>query len=249
MFDASPHDDPTDATLYRQVVSRGWPSLFYAVLALLPAMLLLAWLYTRDTLHPEPKRAVYRMFLRGAAIVLPAGLIERMLLGTSAGQGRSDGLQTVLLTAFFAAGMVEEFLKAAIVERGALQRGWMKTPMDCLVYAGAAALGFASVENILYVTSAGWDTALLRAVTAVPAHLMFGIAMGWYFSESLFSGRSRARAYLIPALLHGAYDTFALSNSLLADALLVAYLVALLEWSLRRIDRAQPANGVSHRVS
>jgi RsiW-degrading membrane proteinase PrsW (M82 family) len=222
---------------------------FYAALALLPALLLLVWLYTRDTLHPEPKREVYRMFLRGAAIVMPAGVLERLLIGTSAGPGLTDGIRALLVTAFFAAGMVEEFLKAAIVERGALQRGWMKTPLDCLVYAGATALGFAAVENILYVTSDGWNTALLRAVTAVPAHLMFGIAMGWYFSESLFKGRSRGLAYLIPALLHGVYDTFALSNSLVADVILVVYLVTLLEWCLRRMDLAAQGGQRRYRVS
>jgi RsiW-degrading membrane proteinase PrsW (M82 family) len=212
-------------------------------------MLLLIWLYTRDTLHPEPKRAVYRLFLLGAGIVLPAGLLERMLMESSVAPAVHDGWRITVVTAFFVAGMVEEFLKAAIVERGALQRGLMRTPLDCIIYAGATALGFATVENILYVTSTGLTTALLRSVTAVPAHLMFGVAMGTYFARSLFHQQSRALAYVVPALLHGIYDSFAQFGSLLGDLLLTVYLIGLLEWTLRRIDWAGAASGAAQRVS
>ncbi|GMA52489.1 hypothetical protein GCM10025857_38460 [Alicyclobacillus contaminans] len=162
--------------------------MLYVCLAALPTLLLISWLYTRDQLHPEPKRNVYRLFLLGAAIVLPAGLLERALLETSF-DGRLGRLPALLVTAFFVAGLVEEFLKAAIVERAAVQRGWMKSPIDCIVYAGATALGFATVENILYVTSSGFSTAILRSVTAVPAHLMFGVLMGTYFAQSLWGER------------------------------------------------------------
>lgn len=213
--------------------------LIYTLLAVLPVCLLLTWLYTRDKLHPEPKRRVWGLFLRGAAIVLPAGLIERYMLDGGPNSVGFFHIPTVITTAFFTAGMVEEFLKASIVDRGAIRRGWIDHPIDAIVYSGATALGFACVENILYVTHDGIATALLRAVTAVPAHLMFGILMGTYFAKSVFQGKSKAWAYIIPALAHGLYDSFALSNSWLSDALLYVYLLVLLEQSLRRIGRAQ----------
>ncbi len=213
--------------------------MLYIGLAVLPGFVLLAWLYTRDQLHPEPKRVVYRLYLLGAGIVLPAGLIERQLLKTGFDGAIAFGKwSTLIVTTFFVAGMVEEFLKAAIVERAALQKGWMKTPIDAIIYSGATALGFATVENLLYVTSAGFSTAILRSVTAVPAHLMFGIIMGTFFAQSLWANKSRAWAYIVPALVHGVYDTFALSNSWIGDILLFIYLIALLEQSLRRIDWA-----------
>ncbi|GGI95456.1 hypothetical protein GCM10010885_01330 [Alicyclobacillus cellulosilyticus] len=214
----------------------GYP-IVYIALALLPALLLLTWLYTRDVWHPEPKQSVYRIFLLGAAVVLPAGLLERALLDTSF-PGLKNGWKVTVATAFFVAGMVEEFLKASVVERGALDKGLMRTRIDCIVYAGAAALGFAAVENVLYVTSSGFTTALLRSVTAVPAHMMFGILMGNEFAHHVLEGKSRGRAYVIPALAHGAYDSFALAESWLADVLLVGYLIFLLEVCLRILDRA-----------
>ncbi|QSO53411.1 PrsW family intramembrane metalloprotease [Alicyclobacillus curvatus] len=225
--------------------------MFYAILAVLPVCLLLIWLYTRDRLHPEPKRRVWSLFLRGAGVVLPAGLLERVLMESHGiGVANSLMLPSVFVTAFFVAGMVEEFLKAAVVDRGALQRGYIHTPLDSIIYSGATALGFACVENILYVTHDGISTAVLRAVTAVPAHLMFGIWMGYYFAQSVFRGKSKAWAYIVPAVAHGLYDTFALSNGWWSDGLLFVYLLILLEQSLRRIDRAERLSVEVHqRVS
>jgi protease PrsW len=212
--------------------------LAYVIVALAPSLLLLIWLYTRDSLHPEPKRLVQKLFLLGAGIVLPAGLIERMLLDSDFLK-QGYWLEGTIVTAFFVAGMVEEFLKAAIVERSAIGTGYVKSPIDCIVYSGATALGFATVENVLYVTSSGFSTAILRSVTAVPAHFMFGIIMGTFFARSIFQGQSNAFAYLVPAVAHGIYDSFALSNSWIADVCLVFYLGFLFEWSMRKLDRAR----------
>ncbi|MCL6453273.1 MAG: PrsW family intramembrane metalloprotease [Alicyclobacillus sp.] len=223
----------------------------YALFAVLPACLLMIWLYTRDRLHPEPKRRVLSLYVRGAAIVFPAGLIERIMLDSNTWTWLTElNVPVVLVTGFFVAGMVEEFLKASIVERGALRRGWVHTPIDAIVYAGATALGFATVENILYCTHGGVATVVLRAVTAVPAHLMFGIWMGSYFARVNEDPSARWKAYIVPALAHGTYDTFALSTNWLADLILFGYLLFLLEGSLRRVDRAiRPSRRRPQRVS
>lgn len=223
-------------------------AIVYVALAVLPVMVLMAWLYTRDSLHPEPKQAVFRLFLLGAAIVLPAGLLERVMLN-SMGADLHGGWRNALVTGFFVAGLVEEFLKAAIVERGAISKGLAKEPIDCVIYAGATALGFAMIENILYVTSSGFSTAVLRSVTAVPAHLMFGIIMGYFFARSIWARGNRAFAYIVPACAHGLYDSFALSTTWWADALLVAYLLVLLEISLRILHRLRRRTAMNARTA
>lgn len=227
--------------------TKGVVTIIYVALALIPVLILMAWLYTRDRIHPEPKQAVFRLFLLGAGIVLPAGLLERGMLGPNRTE-LGIGWQAAILTGFFIAGLVEEFLKAAIVDRGAISRGLATTPLDCIVYAGATALGFAAVENVLYVTSSGFNTAVLRSVTAVPAHLMFGIIMGHFFARSIWSGGNRALAYIVPAGAHGLYDSFALSSTWWADACLVVYLLVLLEVCLRILDRYR-SRGAKRSVS
>lgn len=211
--------------------------MIYVAIAVLPAIILITWLYTQDKIHPEPKRAVYRLFLIGAAVVLPAGLLEQQMINADVPHNTS--FSVTLMTAFFVAGMIEEFLKAAVFEKAALQKGLIKYPIDAIVYAGAVGLGFATIENILYVTSSGFTTALLRSVTAVPAHFMFAILMGYQFSRSIWRKKNRAYGYIVPAIAHGIYDTFALSNGWTMDALLVIYLLVLMEISLRLIDKAK----------
>lgn len=211
--------------------------LIYVALAILPAMILLSWLYTKDTFHPEPKQAVYRLFLLGAAIVLPAGLLERAMMNSY--HLSQNGLTGAFIVAFFVAGFVEEFLKASIVEKSALQKYHVQRPMDFIIYAGAVALGFATIENILYVTGSGFETAILRSVTAVPAHFMFGITMGYQFSLAFLHQKTKILAYVLPAIEHGIYDTFALYQSWMTDILLVIYLLTLIEISLKILDKVR----------
>ncbi|SIS62054.1 PrsW family intramembrane metalloprotease [Alicyclobacillus vulcanalis] len=209
----------------------------YLALAVLPGLLFLALIYTYDKLHPEPKREIAKLFLLGALVVLPAGVIERTLLDHAPTQPTT--WRGIFATAFFVAGMVEEFLKAAVFERTVLDRGRLQAPVDAIVYACAIGLGFATVENILYVTSSGFWTAVVRAVTAVPAHFMFAIIMGYQFARARFLGTSRAWGYIAPAIAHGVYDTFALAGSLIADFVLAGVLILLCEYSVHILRRAR----------
>lgn len=47
-------------------------------------------------------------------------------------------------------------------------------------------MGFAMVENVLYVADGGIVVAIGRAITAVPAHMLFAIPMGYFLSLSKF---------------------------------------------------------------
>ena len=93
---------------------------------------------------------------------------------------------------------------------------------DGLVYAAAVGLGFAAVENLMYVVSAGagWFTvSFTRALFAVPGHFAFAIVMGYYYSLAHFGGSrtpvwDKLRIWLLPVLLHGSYDTLAISSTL-----------------------------------
>src|ERR1700730_4356318 len=190
-----------------------------------PAIILMIWISTRDKLNPEPKRKVLKLFILGAVIVLPAGILERWLLVTHFVQAPQGTLYAILLTAFFVAGVVEEFLKAGIFHRGIYKSHDFDEPIDGIVYAVAISLGFAMVENILYVTSYGLSVAFLRSVTAVPAHMMFGIAMGYHFTRAKMGLGPLYAAYLVPAIYHGIYDSFAMINGFLGNIALTAYLI------------------------
>ncbi len=72
-------------------------------------------------------------------------------------------------------------------------------------------MGFACTENIMYVLDGGYETAILRAFTAVPAHATFGILMGYFMGKAKFSNnrfKLNMAGLLLAVLFHGAYDFF-----------------------------------------
>ncbi len=103
-------------------------------------------------------------------------------------------------------------------------------PMDGFVYGAAASLGFAALENVLYVADSGLGTALLRALTAVPSHAMVGAVMGYFLALSRFRpDRKRlffTLALIVPIALHGLYD-FPLMFSSMGGAVETAFLTVL----------------------
>ncbi|SEN22005.1 PrsW family glutamic-type intramembrane protease [Lihuaxuella thermophila] len=206
--------------------------------AIIPAILLMIWIYTRDKINPEPKRQVLRLFIMGMIVPFPAALIERYLLICKANH---DGIYEILFTAFFVAGVVEEFLKALFFQKGIYRHLEFDEPIDGVVYAAAISLGFAMVENIIYVSSFGLVVAFLRSVTAVPAHMFFGVIMGYYFSRAKMGLSPIYYAYLIPAFYHGVYDAFAMVDGFWGYVALILFLVFLMILSSRYIRKLRHA--------
>ncbi len=102
---------------------------------------------------------------------------------------------------------------------------------DGIVYAVFVSLGFAAVENILYVIDGGSQVGFIRALTAVPGHALFGIAMGYHLGIARMYAEIRRRhllyALLVPVILHGIYDFILMSGHpylLLLFGLYLAYL-------------------------
>ncbi|CAK9091403.1 Protease PrsW (Protease responsible for activating sigma-W) [Durusdinium trenchii] len=113
-------------------------------------------------------------------------------------------IQAYLMTAF-----LEELLKFLCVRR-LLWLPFVCDPWALSCYGGAAGLGFAAVENAIYVGGGNLMVALLRAGTAVPNHLMYGLLHGAFLSRLRFSRRSSCSSYLLspflPMLLHGSHN-------------------------------------------
>ena len=102
-------------------------------------------------------------------VALPAYLLSSAFL--------ENPLMIGFVNAFFGASIPEESFKYLVLTRYAMRRSSFDEPMDGLVYGVAASLGFATFENILYVSGGGLGVAVLRALTAVPLHAT--LARSW----------------------------------------------------------------------
>ncbi len=90
-------------------------------------------------------------------------------------------------------------------------------PYDGIVYSSSVALGFATIENILYLIANGLEYALGRALLPVSSHAIFGVIMGYYLGKAKFSVHSKRKwivlSLLIPFILHGIYDYILISQT------------------------------------
>ena len=100
--------------------------------------------------------------------------------------GAGEGLASAGYTAFVVAGFTEELMKYLAFYFFFWQERNFNEKFDGIIYAVYISLGFAAVENILYVFSGGMGVGFVRAFTAVPAHALFGISMGYYFGLARF---------------------------------------------------------------
>ncbi len=180
---------------------------FLVVSALVPSLLLIWFFHARD-IYPEPQRVVWATFGLGVATIPPAIGIELLI---------ASGLKHIdnpflggTLDGFVCAGMTEEVLKYLVVVFFCMRHKEFDEPMDGIVYGAIASLGFATLENFLYVVKGGESIAIFRAFTAVPGHAFMGAIMGYFVGQAKFRPTGRrgllVKALVIPILLHGAYD-------------------------------------------
>jgi RsiW-degrading membrane proteinase PrsW (M82 family) len=115
------------------------------------------------------------------------------------------------VAAFLLAAIPEECCKLLVVRGYSLRQREFDEPMDGIVYGAVASLGFAALENVMYVFNGGLWVAGFRALTAVPAHAFFGVILGYFVGRARFEPelrRSLTLTGLILAILfHGFYDT------------------------------------------
>jgi RsiW-degrading membrane proteinase PrsW (M82 family)/RNA polymerase subunit RPABC4/transcription elongation factor Spt4 len=88
-------------------------------------------------------------------------------------------LGQIAYVSFVVAGFTEELFKFLVVRTTIYKSPYYDEPIDGLVYAAAAALGFASLENIEYLLQFGWQTALVRAPLTTMAHVVFSAMWGY----------------------------------------------------------------------
>lgn len=177
------------------------------VLALAPVVIIAAYIYFRDKYEKEPLRLLLFALLAGGLTVIPILFLESFLDRFSL---LFPWLLSAAWRAFAVAAFSEELFKYVALYILIWKSREFNEKFDGIVYASYVSLGFAAVENVLYVMDGGLSTGVVRAITAVPAHAIFGITMGFYFGLAKFYEKEcrslKQKALLFPILLHGIYD-------------------------------------------
>lgn len=211
--------------------------------SLAPIFIILFYIYFRDKYDKEPLGLLVKALLMGMVIVLPVIFVEGFLMGQMPEAGKVAG---AAYHAFVVAGLTEELFKFLALYILVWRSPSFNEQFDGIVYAVFVSLGFAGVENVLYVIDGGMQTALTRAITAVPAHAIFGIAMGYYLGIARMYKELRSaylgRALLVPVLLHGIYDFILMVEIGWLLLLFIPYVIWLYVMGMRKMKRLSDAS-------
>ncbi len=213
-------------------------------LAIGPALAIIIFFYAKDKNDREPFGVLFLSFIAGCFSVLPAIILEMALPSLIPGSNGASIISIAIYT-FIIIAASEEFSKFIFLRYYAYKRPSFNEPYDGIMYAVMVGMGFATMENLMYVygpdTGANsWGTAGVRAVTAVPAHATFAAIMGYFAGLAKFSkGNEKSllfRGFFFATFLHGLYDFFLFQN--LTTALYVGALISLvigIRFSLRAV--------------
>lgn len=204
------------------------------ILALLPTVILLIFFYLKDKYEKEPVKTLGKVFLIGVLIVVPVLIIELLLIKIKPAGSK---IWDVFYMAVIVAGFTEEIIKYIALRFYIWKNTDFNEMYDGIIYGVFLSLGFATVENVLYVIEGGMSAALMRIVTAVPAHALFGTVMGYYLGKAKFLPYSKGKrliyAWFVPVILHGIYDFIILAGYSFLTLLLFPFMIYLWKRGLK----------------
>lgn len=181
-------------------------------LALAPAVVIIIFIIGKDKYNKEPFVNLLISFLLGVVSTIPAVLFQTLFAKTLQNYFAYESVTYYACFAFIAVGLSEEGAKYLMLRYYAYRKPAFDEPLDGIIYGVLVSMGFATLENILYVSRYGFETALVRMFLSVPAHACFGIIMGYYVGLAKFT-KAHARAYksiglVLAVFFHGAFDFF-----------------------------------------
>lgn len=207
---------------------------YILIAALAPVAMLLYYIYRKDEFQKEPVKEVLKAFGLGVASIF----VSLMISGPFGAMGLYPAEQVTvwdgIAISFFGASIPEEIAKFLLFWLFVRRNKYFDEHMDGIVYAAAISLGFAGLENIMYLfSSEDWvSTGIVRALFSVPGHFFFGILMGYYYSLVRFDPVTPSinRFWVLgaPIIAHGIFDSILFSAGVLPQGLALVIMIAFI---------------------
>ena len=177
------------------------------ILAILPPVLIAYYVYLQDKFEKEPKGLIIKSFLFGCISVIPILILEIIF--------NENLFSNLFVYMFCGIALIEEGMKYFFLKNFLFTNSEFNEPMDGIVYAVMVSLGFATVENVLYVIgdqSNGTLVAIARMFSAIPLHAACGVIMGYFVGLAKFKKDNYnsllLKGVLLATLVHAVYNYF-----------------------------------------
>lgn len=206
---------------------------YLLAISVLPSILLGSYIYKKDVTSKEPTGLLVGLFFAGVLSLIPAAILETIAEALFPSLFDGSDLFLLFIGCSLGIGLIEEGVKWLFLNVITWKHKDFDHIYDAIVYAVFVSLGFATVENILYVFQYGFLTALVRAVASVPGHVFFAVFMGYYYgiakqasvnSRKNLVTKNMLLSICIPTLAHGFFDFCLFAQTV---PTIIAYLVFL----------------------
>ena len=188
--------------------------IFILFVALLPVGVLLYYIFRKDKYQQEPPGQMLRAFCYGIAAAFLSLVLTTPFAATALDSMQELSVWGAITKAFCLAAIPEETAKLIMLWLFLRKCLYFDEHMDGIVYAVSVSMGFAALENILYLFGNYQDflsVGITRALFAIPGHFFFGVLMGYYYSLAKFANESNQTYWILtivaPVLAHGCYDS------------------------------------------
>ncbi|HAE80240.1 MAG TPA: PrsW family intramembrane metalloprotease [Lachnoclostridium sp.] len=209
----------------------------YVGAAVLPAIILMRYIYNQDSIEKEPGYLLKKLFVGGIWAALASILLETIgttLLNAWIPDADSPAYKIVL--AFLVVAVAEEGTKYFFLRRRSWNDPNFDFRFDGIVYAVFVSLGFAAFENISYVFSYGLGVSIPRAFLSIPGHMGFAVVMGVFYGQAKqlenrgkrgLSALYRRIGYLFAVFLHGFYDACAMLETETSTIVFIVFVIVM----------------------
>jgi len=227
----------------------------YIFFGALPALVWLSY-YLRKDIHPEPRLMIFKVFLWGSFITLPVFLIQ-LGLASLLTQANLPTFVISLLYWFVVIALTEEFFKYIVVRGKVFNSCHLDEPLDIMLYMIISALGFAALENILYLFSPADNLtfnqilnntliiSFIRFIGATFLHTLASGTLGYFLALSFYETKNKIWLFLtglsIAAIAHGLYNfsivTFKMPLQFVVPVTILTTLAIFVIWAFNRVKK------------
>ena len=185
-----------------------WFDMLLVTLSISPGIFIMVTIYNLDEYDKEPLWLLALAFIFGAInLHLDIDILDFLFsLITAENDFIRIGEEALSV------GFTEELLKFLVVMLIIYPNKNFDEPFDGIVYSVFVGMGFATAENMTFVLQGGAGLAVMRMLSAIPAHFVFAVIMGYYLGKAKSSKDSQflfiGLSLLIPVLIHSLYDYF-----------------------------------------
>ncbi|HKK95167.1 MAG TPA: PrsW family glutamic-type intramembrane protease [Anaerovoracaceae bacterium] len=215
-------------------------------LAVFPSIYLLLAIYKQDKIEKEPSSLIIKLFIFGGIAAFLAGTLEEYGQSVLNLFTINNDRTYIILFAFLVVGVIEEGLKFIFLKKLTWNHPAFNYRFDAIVYAVSISLGFAALENILYVFSYGLSVVIPRALLAIPAHTGFAVFMGSYYGRAKLAYEKDKKSYsnwllflgyTFAVFLHGFYDACAMINEPVFTYIFMVFVVLMYIIVIRKVRK------------